>query len=609
MTQFPRRKHLAAAAVVWVALAATAQTGAGGPRVPEPPQNSAIDAPLFYQLLIGELELRTGQAGTAYEVILDAARRTRDETLFRRSVDIALQARAGDQALAATRAWRVARPGSADAVRMQLQILSALNRVADAVEPLRALINLTPEAERPGLVAALPRFLQRSGDRKAAAVVIEQVLEPLRRNPALALPAVVALGRAWLNAGEADRALVLAVTAAGADTAAPGPALLALELMATRPDAEKLVQAHLALPAADTSVRLAYVSVLTQAQRLVDAAAQLDIVTRQKPDLAPPYLTLGAVQIELRHPREAEAALLRYVQLAQDQAQDQAKAAAARRPQQPADAGKGVDDEEDGDSPTPERGLVRAWLMLAQVAEQRRDFAAAESWLARIGDAQRTLDVQQRRATLLARQGRVDEARATVRAVPEREPGDARAKLVAEAQVLREVRRWSESFAVLADANQRFPDDTDLLYEQAMMAEKLDRMPEMERLLRRVLELRPDNAHAYNALGYSLADRGERLDEAHKLITRALELMPGDPFITDSLAWVEFRLGNRTEALRLLRGAYAMRPDTEIGAHLGEVLWTLDQRDEARRVWRESLARDAENEVLRETLKRLRVSP
>jgi len=609
MTLFPRRKHLAAAAVVWVALAATAQTGVGGPRVPEPPQNSAIDAPLFYQLLIGELELRTGQAGTAYEVILDAARRTRDETLFRRSVDIALQARAGDQALAATRAWRVARPGSADAVRMQLQILSALNRVADAVEPLRALINLTPEAERPGLVAALPRFLQRSGDRKAAAVVIEQVLEPLRRSPALALPAVVALGRAWLNAGEADRALVLAVTAAGADTAAPGPALLALELMATRPDAEKLVQAHLALPAADTSVRLAYVSVLTQAQRLVDAAAQLDIVTRQKPDLAPPYLTLGAVQIELRHPREAEAALLRYVQLAQDQAQDQAKAAAARRPQQPADAGKDVDDEEDGDSPAPERGLVRAWLMLAQVAEQRRDFAAAESWLARIGDAQRTLDVQQRRATLLARQGRVDEARATVRAVPEREPGDARAKLVAEAQVLREVRRWSESFAVLADANQRFPDDTDLLYEQAMMAEKLDRMPEMERLLRRVLELRPDNAHAYNALGYSLADRGERLDEAHKLITRALELMPGDPFITDSLAWVEFRLGNRTEALRLLRGAYAMRPDTEIGAHLGEVLWTLDQRDEARRVWRESLARDAENEVLRETLKRLRVSP
>jgi Flp pilus assembly protein TadD len=139
------------------------------------------------------------------------------------------------------------------------------------------------------------------------------------------------------------------------------------------------------------------------------------------------------------------------------------------------------------------------------------------------------------------------------------------------------------------------------------MAEKLSRMDEMERVLRRVIELKPDHHHAYNALGYSLAERNQRLPEARELIAKALELAPNDPFITDSLGWVEFRLGNTAEALKHLRRAYASRPDTEIAAHLGEVLWASGQRDEARRVWREGRERDGDNEVLRETLSRLQV--
>jgi Flp pilus assembly protein TadD len=160
---------------------------------------------------------------------------------------------------------------------------------------------------------------------------------------------------------------------------------------------------------------------------------------------------------------------------------------------------------------------------------------------------------------------------------------------------------------VLGEAVDRFPNDTDLLYEQAMMAEKLARFDDMERLLRKVIAIKPEHAHAHNALGYSLADRGLRLPEARVLVQRALVLMPGDPFIADSLAWVEFRSGNNTEALRLLRQAYAARPDTEIGVHLGEVLWVAGQPDEARRIWRESRSRDAGNEVLLETLARLKV--
>jgi Flp pilus assembly protein TadD len=139
------------------------------------------------------------------------------------------------------------------------------------------------------------------------------------------------------------------------------------------------------------------------------------------------------------------------------------------------------------------------------------------------------------------------------------------------------------------------------------MVEKLNRMDEMEKLLRRVIELKPDHHHAYNALGYSLADRNLRLPEARELIQKALALAPGEPFITDSLGWVEYRLGNRDEALRLLQQAYKSRPDVEIGVHLGEVLWMNGQREEARRVLREVRAKDNTNDVLKETLARLRV--
>jgi Flp pilus assembly protein TadD len=190
--------------------------------------------------------------------------------------------------------------------------------------------------------------------------------------------------------------------------------------------------------------------------------------------------------------------------------------------------------------------------------------------------------------------------------VPEKRVEDGRAKLVAEAALLRDAKRWRDAFEVLAGATQRYGDDPDLLYEQAMMAEKIDRLDEMEKLLRQVIALKPDNAHAHNALGYSLADRQQRLPEARQLIQRALELAPGDPFITDSLGWVEYRMGNRDEALRLLRNAYGARPDPEIAAHFGEVLWAAGQRDEARRIWREGRVREPANEVLRETLSRLR---
>lgn len=588
---------IALAASLVLPWAARAQSGdAPAAEGSSPPANSAMDDRLFYQLLLGELALTMGDAGTAYDWLLDAARRTKDEGLFRRSVDIALQSRAGDQALAAARAWRLARPESLDALRLQLQILMALGRTEQITEPLRSLLEQTPAVERGGLISALPRFLQRASDKREVASLMEDVLKPYARAEDTRIATRVALGRAWYEAKEADRALGLAQEAFRLEPAAVGPALLAMELMRDRPAAEDMLRAYLAQPKAENAVRLAYVRQLTSAQRYTDAVQQLEAAVKAEPDSAAPWLTLGALQLELRHPNEAEQALQRYVQLVQ------ARPPAAT-PAQPGEAAG--DDDEAGER--PDQGLVQAWLMLAQSAEQRGDFKAAEGYLARIDDPDRAIDVQTRRASILARQGRVAEARELIRGLPERRSNDARAKLLAEASVLREGKRWGEAYELLGSTLQRFGDDADLIYEQAMMAEKANRLDEMERLLRRVIELKPDNAHAHNALGYSLADRQMRLPEARVLIQRALELSPGDPFITDSLGWVEYRMGNREEALRLLRQAYAARPDTEIGAHLGEVLWSLGQHDEARRIWRESKTRDAANDVLRETLARLRV--
>jgi tetratricopeptide (TPR) repeat protein len=586
--------------------------------------NSTLDDRLFYQLLVAEMALNSGDAGSAYELILEAARRTRDEGLFRRSVDVALQARAGEQALAATRAWRLAAPKSTDALRLQMQVLLLLNRPAAITEPLQELLAEVPAAERPGLISALPRLLDRAQDPKGGANAINEALEIYRDAPldsaqgkyksdtATRLAARLTQGRVWLQAREADRALILAREAQSLDPTASGPALLALELMRDKPAAESIVTDYLRQPKADNDVRQLYVRLLTTTQRYADAIAQLELATQRQPNFAPSYLSLGALHLELKHSKEGEAALLKYVDLVQTQAANPVSPGAAEpTPTPPAVAATNGEDDDDDDNnlSRPERGLTQAWLMLAQAAEQRRDFAAAERWLNKIVDPQRALEVQTRRATIMARQGKLAQARDLIRKVPERRADDARAKLVAEAGVLREVKQWREAYGVLADANKRFADDSDLLYEQAMVAEKIDRMGDMERLLRRVIAMKPESAQAHNALGYSLADRQQRLPEARKLIQRALELSPGDPFITDSMGWVEYRLGNRDEALRLLRGAYGARPDVEIAAHLGEVLWASGQKDEARRVWREGKTRDAANDVLRETLTRLRVEP
>jgi tetratricopeptide (TPR) repeat protein len=588
---FPRAGLALACALLLTHGAQAQQTAAASS---SPVNNSALDGPLLYQLLRGEMELRSGQMLDAHKSLLEAARRTRDESLFRRATDVALQQRAFDLALQSTQFWRASLPDSLDAARYQLQLLIHLNRSSEAVEPLRTVLRLTPASERTAVILALPRFFERNGDKAQVAKRLEQLLQPSLNNAETRVPAQVALGGTWLGTGDFARAHELAKAAHAQDPASELPALLALEVMGKQPAAESILQSHLQAKPASNAIRMMYARALNANQRYAEAVPQLEAVTRA--DNAPPgaWLMLGALHLELKHPREATAALQEFVQ--RIQALPPAPATPVLQ-----------EDSDDNIVASADRGLTQAYLLLSRAAEQQRDYAAAEAWLAKVTDSQQALEVQSHRATLLAKQGKVKEARELIRSVPEKSPDDTRAKLLAEAQVLREVKQWEEANTVLALANQTFTDDPDLLYEQSMMVEKLNRIDEMERLLRKVIQLKPNHHHAYNALGYSLAERNLRLPEARELIKKALDLAPGEPFITDSLGWVEYRLGNREEALRLLQQAYKSRPDVEIGAHLGEVLWMSGQREEARRVLRESRNRDESNEVLKETLARLRV--
>jgi predicted Zn-dependent protease len=577
-----RNHRLALLAVLFCVLTANAQT------VDDKGTNastSALDSQLFYQLLLGELNTRSGDPGAGYSLILDAARKTRDAGLYQRAVSIALQARSGDSALLAARAWQQALPESKEANRFILQILIGLNRIPEALEPLRREIAATNPTDRPLMVSAIPRLLARASDKKQAADLVEQALNRYLAEPNVGIEAWTAIGRMRADAGDVAGALTAARRAQAIDVNAEGPIRLALSVMDPgAPQAEIIVKKYLE-EKQRPPLRMAYARALLSGKRYADAAVQLQAVTDEKPDDLEAWLLRGALELQDEKPIAAERSFKRYLDLS-----------LKAKTQEP------LTQEQD-------RGLTQALLSLSQIAEQRQDFVAAEDWLRLIDRPDDQTMVQLRRASLLARQGRLQEARELIRNQPENSPAEARMKIMAEAQLLRDSKQFAEAYKLLSEANARNAEDLDLAYDLAMVAEKLGDIAEMERLLRLVISNKPDYHHAYNALGYSLAERNIRLPEARQFVLKALDLAPGDPFIMDSLGWVEFRSGNLEGARHILQRAFDAKPDAEIAAHLGEVLWAMDRKSQAMTIWKEGKKLNAQNETLLDTLKRLGVRP
>jgi len=540
-----------------------------------------LDATLFYEILVGEIATREGDIGTGYALLLEAARRSNDERLYQRAADMALQGRAGDQALVAAQAWRQAWPRSRDAHRYALQILVALNRIEEVVEPLQDLVEQTPDIEKPAMLMALPQLLRGVADKAQAARVLQEALESELRTPATAAAAWTAIGRLRLMAQDTAGALEAASQGQAAEPQSDGPALLALELMDNgTAQAEALVRAYMQHQPRP-ELRMAYARMLLEQQRYPEARAQLQAVTRDQPDMPQAWLAQAALQVQDEQIDAAETSLIQLTRLAQQSTDAEARQAL----------------------------LTQAYLLQSQIAEKRGDFAAADQWLQRIDNAKEHTGAQIRRASLLARQGQLKEARALLQGLPADTTEAKRLNQRAEVQLLRDARAWREAYALQEKLVAAEPSDDDLLYELAMLADKIGKPDRMEQWLRKLIARSPDNQHALNALGYALADRGAQLDEAKQLIEKALALAPNDPYITDSMGWVEYRLGHLQAARTLLEKAYGLRPDVEIAAHLGEVLWMVGEQERARAIWKESARLNADNEVLRATMQRLGVAP
>jgi Flp pilus assembly protein TadD len=574
------KNWLSSIALVWATTGVCAQP---------PVQNSNLNAVLFYQLLLGELNVRAGEPGSGFAIILDAARKTKDEALFQRATELALQSRSGDAALQAARSWKSSLPESQEANRYILQILLALNRVEEAGQALRASIFSLPLQEQSAAIGSIPRVFSRVQDKNFAAKVVEQALSAAIQNPETAATAWTTIGRMKREAGEIQPAAEAARAGHAANGKAPGPIMLALSLLNVVPsEVQPMITRYMAGDALP-DLRLGYARSLIDLNEMQLALVQLNLLSKQNPDFAPGWLFLGLLQTDLSQFAAAELSLQRFINL--NSSTDTTNAA----------NGPNVTD--------ASGGLSEAYFALSQIAQKQGQLAQADQWLARISPDSDPLKITSRRAALLAQQGRKAEGLSLLEQVKVSNPQAAKQKALAISQWLRDDKQFNAALTTIEEALTKFPADTDLQSELAMICEKLGRYEQMESLLRGIMKAKPNDPHAFNALGYSLADRNTRLDEARQLILKAIQLAPRDPFIQDSLGWLEYRVGNTKEALRILEAAYKARPDAEIAAHLGEVYWILGQQDKAGSIWREGLLLKSDNETLLETLKQFKFTP
>ncbi|MFB0935523.1 MAG: tetratricopeptide repeat protein [Propionivibrio sp.] len=518
-----------------------------------------------FQVLLAEIALQRGDLELASQAYANLSLRTRDPQVMERTIEVAGYARRFDLARETARLWLDVDPASKRAQRMLVSMLILSNQLEELPPHLIAML----ESDRGALaenLLGLNRMFARSTDRLAVFRLIDKVCQP------------------FFGIAEAHYAVAVAASSAGQGERAKHEIQRALEL---RPDWEMaaFLQAQLLLRESPAEAivflegflqrnpnareaELLLARALVGERRYADAKRHFDQLLQAYPDSPEVVYAVAILALQQDDKTLAETQLKHFVSL------------------------KGTEK-----SP--------AYYYLGQIAEEGRRNDEALAYYSQVVSGEHYLPAQMRRARILAQQGQLDRGRDVLRNA-RAEDAEQRVQLyVAEAALLREAKRPEEAFDLLESRLAEQPEQPDLMYETALMAERLNKLELMEVRLRRLIELRPDNPQAYNALGYAYADRNERLTEARQLIEKALALAPDDGFILDSMGWVLFRQGDLPGALAYLERSYAKREDPEIAAHLGEVLWAMGRQDDARRLLLDAQKNHPTNEVLAETIRKL----
>lgn len=544
---------------------ATATTTADG--IPDVELSSA----LLYQLLAAETAAQQGDLGTAYAIYLKLARETRDPRLARRATELALQGRALPQGLDGAELWRQLAPDSTEATQTLALLYATAGRFDDAFTLYEAQLKASPSVAIE--FARIERQLSRTPNRAGAFGLLERLAQPYIGQAEVRIALANGAAAAGLGTRASEEALAAVKLAPDSERAI----LTAAQYLQTtdRPAALALMEGYVARANVSSDARLAYARLLIADRKFDRARAQFELLQKADPDNPDLVYTLALLSMQGNLRAEARGYLQRYLVL--------------------------IANDDD-------RGPEQAYLYLAQIAEDEKQYAQALQWLRKIEGGDEFVTARVREAGVLQKMQRFDDARKLLRTVNPQSPDERVQLVLAEAQLLRESRRYEDASKLLTQALEKSPDNIALLYDAAMVSEKLDRMDAMEKGLRRIIELKPDYAHAYNALGYSFADRNIRLQEALQLLEKADQLSPGDPYILDSLGWVHFRLGNLKQARSYLEQSYAARPESEVMVHLAEVMWAAGDQATARKLLREVRTQEPGNELLKSTLVRLRIS-
>ena len=544
--------------------------------------DATLTSNILFRILAAEISAQRSIYIPAGKTMLDLANEVGDARLARRALEFYLAGGNLPGALESARLWLRISPDDKEAASTEMALAAASGQTKGLTQALRKQIDVAKD--KTAAIAQALAVLARMPDRSVAFSILDRAIND---SNARHLPAArLALADMAQASGNAARALTEARAALAASPRSEDAALRVFEYGLKIDPAQAMLDARLFLAARPDSRRLRLMLTSYYAdQHQYDAAmTELNAMVKRYPEDFDLVFMQAQVAYRARKLDQARTLLDQFVSV---QTQRQGALAAGAT-----------------DAPS---ALSDAYLLMARISEDQGRLDDAVSQLSMIEDGGLRFTARMRQALIRAKQGKTDQALALIDSANPDSDEEVVLGATTAAQVLRDANRNDEAIKRLDTAIKAQPESIELKYELGMLYERKGEIKDAERLLREVIALDPGHAHSYNALGYALADRNIRLPEALTLITRALEISPQDPFIMDSMGWIKYRMNDRTAAIDYLTQAYRKRPEADIAAHLGEVLWVQGDHDQALSIFKAGALAEPGNATLLETMKRLGV--